>query len=101
MAAASAGLLFLNGIGAIGGPLVVGWMMEEIGPAGFFVFLAALLGLMAAYAAWRMTRRPAPSVTETGAFVAIAPTATRVAAGAALGAVHEAQEGTAAEPAAP
>jgi len=99
MASASAGLLFLNGVGAIGGPLVVGWMMEEIGPSGFFVFLAALLALMAAYAAWRMTRRPAPSVTETGAFVPIGPSATRVAAGAAVGAVHEAQE-EAAEPAA-
>ena len=35
MAAASAGLLFLNGIGAIAGPLIIGFMMETIGPVGF------------------------------------------------------------------
>ena len=34
MAAASAGLIFLNGFGAIFGPLVTGWMMEQVGPGG-------------------------------------------------------------------
>ncbi len=94
MAAASAGLLFLNGVGAIGGPLAVGWMMELIGPGGFFLFLAVLLTLMALYAAWRMTRRPAPAVSETGAFVPIAPTSTTVAAGAVYEAVNEATDGS-------
>ncbi len=82
MASASAGLLFLNGIGAIGGPLLTGWLMETIGPGGFFVFLAVLLALLAGYAAWRMTRRAAPA--ETGAFVPIAPTSTKIAAGALI-----------------
>ena len=83
MASASAGLLFLNGVGAIGGPLAVGWIMETIGPRGFWLVLAVLLGLMTAYAAWRMTRRAAPSVDSTGKFVPIAPSATPVAAEAA------------------
>lgn len=92
MAAASAGLLFLNGVGAIGGPLIVGWLMERIGPAGFFVFLAVLLALLAAYALWRMTRRRLREVTEAASYVAIAPTATTVAAGAAVEAGQDAPE---------
>lgn len=73
MAAASAGLLFINGIGAIGGPLAVGWIMAQVGPGGFFVFMGGLLAIQTAYSAWRMTRRRA--VEPTGAFVAVAPTA--------------------------
>ena len=42
MAAASSGLLFLNGIGAILGPLIVGWMMTNLGPDSYFAFIAAL-----------------------------------------------------------
>ena len=57
MAAASAGLLFINGMGAIAGPLIVGWLMGRIGPEGYFVFLAALMLAIAAYALWRMSRR--------------------------------------------
>ncbi|NKX46399.1 MFS transporter [Roseicyclus persicicus] len=71
MASASAGLLLLNGIGAIGGPLLVGWLMAATGPGGFFAFMGGLLALMAAYSAWRMTRRPAGA--KTGAFVAVVP----------------------------
>jgi MFS family permease len=36
MAAASAGLIFLNGFGAIFGPTATGWMMETVGPSGLF-----------------------------------------------------------------
>jgi MFS family permease len=71
MAGASAGLLFLNGIGAIGGPLLVGWLMDVIGPGGFFVFMGGLMAVMAVYSAWRMTRRPAG--VKTGAFVPVVP----------------------------
>jgi MFS family permease len=84
MAGASAGLLFINGTGAIAGPLVVGWMMETIGPTGFFLFIAALLGLLAAYALWRTTRRAAPAPAETAAFQPVAHGASAVAVGAAV-----------------
>jgi MFS family permease len=82
MAAASAGLIFLNGFGAIFGPLVTGWMMETTGPSGFFLFIAILYVALAAYAAWRMTQRAAPSVT--GAFRGVTPTASPIAVGAVL-----------------
>lgn len=82
MAAASAGLLFINGVGAITGPLITGWLMSVMGPDGFWAYLAALLALLAIYAGWRRTRRAAP-VQDQG-FAVIAPSATTLAVEAAL-----------------
>ncbi len=86
MAAASAGLIFINGLGAIGGPMMTGWMMQRIGPSGFFLFTVILFVLMAAYAAWRMTRRTAP---KAGPFTALSPSASALTVGAAVEAAHE------------
>ncbi len=83
MAAASGGLVFVTGLGAIGGPVVTGWLMEWAGPQGYWLFIAALLFAMAAYAAYRMTQRPAVPVDETGAYVSVLPTASPVAVEAA------------------
>jgi len=80
MAAASAGLLFVNGVGAIAGPIVTGWLMGRIGPPGFFVFMGGLFALLALYAGWRMTRRAA---APAGAYVPVSPSATPVAVEAA------------------
>ena len=82
MAAASAGLIFLNGVGAIFGPLVVGWLMGVVGTRGFFLFMAVLYGAQVAYTLWRMSRRAAPSVT--GAYRGVTPTASTLAAVAVL-----------------
>jgi MFS family permease len=82
MAGASAGLIFLNGFGAIFGPLVTGWMMETAGPSGFFLFIAILYIALTGYAVWRMTRRAAPSVS--GAFRGVAPGASSLAVDAVL-----------------
>jgi MFS family permease len=82
MAAASAGLIFLNGFGAIFGPTATGWMMETVGPRGFFLFIGILFIALAGYAGYRMTRRAAPQVT--GAFRTVTPTASPLAVGAVL-----------------
>ncbi len=77
MASASAQLLFVNGVGAIGGPLVTGWLMSVAGPGGFFVFLGVLMAMLAAYALWRMTRRAAVPENETqGRYVVMSPMVT-------------------------
>ncbi len=77
MAAASAGLMFINGVGAISGPIITGWMISQIGPSGFFLYMGVLFGLLAVYAAWRMTqRRDTPSVTS--GYTPVPPTATVV-----------------------
>ncbi len=81
MAAASGGLVFINGLGAIAGPLITGWLMADgvFGPKGFFFFMGALLFLMAAYAGYRMTQRAAIPVEDTGTMTAMYPAATPVA----------------------
>lgn len=77
MAAASAGLMFINGLGAISGPVITAWLMDQIGPSGFFLFMGLLFGALAAYAAWRMTqRRETPSVTA--GYTPVSPTASVV-----------------------
>jgi len=73
MAAAAGGLVFINGLGAVFGPIITGWIMGVIGPSGFFLFIAALSIAMVAYAAYRMTRRAAPSAADTDSYTAVAP----------------------------
>ncbi|CAN5716382.1 MFS transporter [soil metagenome] len=77
MAAASGGLLFINGLGAISGPLIIGWSMSRFGADAFFVFIAALFALTAAYGIWRTTRRASPG--ETSSYAPVLPTASPVA----------------------
>ncbi|MGO4854492.1 MFS transporter [Phaeovulum sp. W22_SRMD_FR3] len=89
MAAASAGLLFINGLGAISGPIVTGWLMDVTGDGGFFLYIGVLMAALAVYASWRMTRRPAPTVEQTGAFAVLSPTAGVLAVETALEAAQE------------
>jgi MFS family permease len=79
MAAASGGLLFINGLGAIAGPLLIGWLMTRFGADAFFLFIATLFGLIALYAVYRMGRRPAPSVEATSSYAPVLPQASPVA----------------------
>ncbi|MDP5215966.1 MFS transporter [Ruegeria sp. 2205SS24-7] len=81
MAAASGGLVFINGLGAITGPLITGWLMSDkvFGPSGFFFLIAVLLIVLALYAAFRMTQRPSIPVEETGTMSPMGPIATQVA----------------------
>ncbi|MBN8293859.1 MFS transporter [Rhodobacter sp. NTK016B] len=83
MAAASAGLMFINGIGAISGPIVTGWLMGAIGPSGFFLYMGIIFMLLAAYAGWRMTQRRSTPDAQ-GSYTAISPTASVVTIEAAL-----------------
>lgn len=92
MASASARLVFINGTGAIAGPLITGWLMSTIGPHGFFLFIGTLMGLLMFYGGYRMTQRPALSVEDTGLFTPILPTATTVAMEATQEAWIEADE---------
>ncbi len=99
MAAASGGLIFLNGIGAIGGPLIVGWLMSTFTPNGFFIFIGGMLGLMAGYALYRMSQRAAPSIGDTTAYTPVhpivSPIAVEVAQEIAIEAAQEDEEDTA------
>ena len=56
MAAASGGLLFVNGMGAILGPVALGALMGALGPPGFWAFCAALFA--AVHALRRLSDEP-------------------------------------------
>jgi MFS family permease len=87
MAAASGGLLFINGLGAISGPLLIGWLMTAFGPDAFFGFVGLLFALIAVYAGYRMTVRATP--TDTSPYAVVLPQASAVALGAAQEAALE------------
>ncbi|AXI47016.1 MFS transporter [Sulfitobacter sp. SK012] len=80
MAAASGGLIFINGLGAIAGPIITGWLMSTtLGPGGFYLFTGVLFVSLAGYAGFRSTRGRTIAVEDTGSYVAIYPAATAVA----------------------
>ncbi len=79
MAAASGGLLFINGLGAISGPFLIGWLITTTGSGGFFLYLTVLFGIVTVYACFRMTRRTSPATAGGGAFPTVLPQASPVA----------------------
>jgi MFS family permease len=81
MAAASGGLVFISGLGAIAGPLITGWLMgtDTFGPSGLFLFMGMLLFSLAAYAAYRSTQRATVPIDDTGPMAPMYPSATPVA----------------------
>ncbi len=88
MAAASGGLIFVNGLGAIMGPLITGWVLTAVGPSGFWAYLAFFMFAMAAFVGWRMTQRASIYTEEAEDYDAVpyAPvfaSSTMVAVGAA------------------
>jgi MFS family permease len=94
MAAASGGLLFINGMGAIAGPLIVGRMMDSIGAHGYWAFVATLMLGLAGYGGWRMTRRKArTAVGEKVRYAPLSASASPVAAEAAQELYREAERG--------
>jgi MFS family permease len=64
MPAASGGFIFINGVGAIAGPPIMGLLMGQIGPSGFWAFLAVMLSGVSIYGLFRMTQRTSAYVEE-------------------------------------
>jgi len=79
MAAASGGMIFVSGVGAIFGPTLVGWLLGRFGPESYFWFIAANLAIMGGYAVYRITQRAAVPVEDTSAYAPVNPTATPIA----------------------
>ncbi len=80
MASAAGSMMFCHGLGAIAAPLLLGWVIETMGADAYFGFIAVNLGLIAAYGAYRMTRRPARSLEEQGDYTVVTPLTTPMAA---------------------
>lgn len=83
MPAASGGLVFTFGLGAIVGPLITGWAMEVLGPFAFWLVLGATFAMIALYALYRMTQRPSTPAEETESYLGVLPTASSVVVEAA------------------
>jgi len=79
MAAAAGGMLFINGLGAIAGPLMLGWMMGVMGPGGYFLYMAILMVALVAYAVFRMTQRAAPDVSPIDGYASVVPSSSPIA----------------------
>jgi MFS family permease len=79
MAAASGGLLFINGLGAMTGPLIIGALMTRFGANAFFAYIGTLFALIAGYALYRMTKRAATPIAETSSYAPVLPQASPVA----------------------
>ncbi|MEZ5723173.1 MAG: hypothetical protein R3D59_17595 [Paracoccaceae bacterium] len=98
MPAASSGLMFLNGLGAIAGPVATGWMLEAVASNGLFAHLAVAFFFLLAYGIWRMTRRrPSVPVEATHSYTPVSPSASPVAMDLAQELYVEAAEGAAGE----
>lgn len=83
MPAASGGLIFTFGLGAIAGPLVTGWTMQTFDPFAFWLVLGTTFAAIALYALYRMTQRPQMPIGETESYLSVLPTASPVAVEAA------------------
>jgi MFS family permease len=78
MASASGGLIFINGMGAIAGPLVTGKMMDTFGTQAFFMVIATLMLTLTGYAGYRMTQRSRDGI-EDGLYAPVMPSSSPVA----------------------
>jgi len=71
MAGASGGLIFVNGLGEIAGPLITGWAMSLFGPAGFFIFCLVLFAALAASGVSRRPQRAGTAAQAPRTYVAV------------------------------
>ena len=100
MPAASGGLVFTFGLGAIAGPMVTGWAMQGLNPYAFWLVLCVTFVCIALYALYRMTQRAVVSGEETDSYLNVLPTASAVAVTAAGDwAAENAEAESSAEPA--
>ena len=71
MAGAAGGLLFINGFGAMSGPIIVGTMMSRYGIEWFFISVGILMSVICLYGLYRMTQRPYIVGDERAPYLAI------------------------------
>lgn len=92
MAAVSGGLLFINGLGAMTGPILVGYAMSELGIHWFFITISVLMAITCIYGIYRMTQRTYDIAPEDAApHVLVTSRSTPAGAEFAIEAADEAQ----------
>ncbi len=73
MAAASAGIMFINGLGAIGMPIFAGFMMASLGADVFWLMLIAIFLVLAAFGLYRMVVREAVAEDVSAIYATMTP----------------------------
>ena len=91
MAAAAGGLLFINGLGAMTGPIVVGNAMTHLGLDWFFITLFLLLSAICLYGIYRISQRAHKVIDESAPYLPISARTSTLAAGFAIDALEEEQ----------
>lgn len=79
MASASGGLVFLNGLGAMMGPVAVGYSMATFGDGAFWGFQGICLLAIGVYGLYRMTQRRSVAVEDAAPYATVGPRMTAVA----------------------
>jgi len=77
----TSGLLLMNGIAAVLGPLIAASTMAQVGPGGLFLFTSAVYLLLAGFAYLRMTLRAAPADAQRADFVVVSESVATSTAG--------------------
>jgi len=91
MASAAGGLLFINGCGAMTGPIVVGTVMTHLGVEWFFITLIILLSAICTYGVYRMSQRTYEMSDDAAPYLPISARTTTYATGFAIEALEEEQ----------
>lgn len=65
----SGGLLLVNGIGSVLGPLVGAFTMDVVGPGGLFLYIAVVYILLVGFIALRMREQARPAHTHSSDFL--------------------------------
>ena len=89
MAAAAGGLLFINGMGAMTGPVIVGYAMTRLGVEWYFIILLLLTSGICLYGVYRMSQRPHDIVDEAAPYLPISSSTSGLATEFAIDAAEE------------
>jgi len=94
MPAASGGLLFLNGSGAMGGPIIAGFLMTRFGNHWFYITIAVLMLAVCIYGLYRITQRNTIDIDDQAPMMPITARTTAVMTEVATEiAIEQAEEG--------
>ncbi|MCY4543076.1 MAG: MFS transporter [Rhodobacteraceae bacterium] len=93
LAAAAGRLVFLNGAGAVCGPLLVGWMMNTLGANGLWIYIGAIMGIFALFCLVRIVLEPLPKSHDVSSIVPVTPNLSPVAHEVAQESLLEDNEG--------
>ncbi|MFK7861885.1 MAG: MFS transporter [Granulosicoccus sp.] len=89
MASAAGGLLFINGFGAMLGPVLVGYTMSKLGIDWYFIILVLLMSAICLYGVYRMSRRQRTMINENSPYLPISSNTSGLATAYAINAAEE------------